>query len=183
MRLLTLATALFCVSAITPVSAEPVQVADKKPYVLLGTWSCESIAHSVGTWTFTANDDGSIHMKNFFKTESGGLGSFDESYRYDAASGHWLWSSSFANDPGFSENGTAPAWTADSDHWIFDGTVREASVPPVNSIRRPRFSKEDQRMVYTLLDNNVLRRDFEVQRKGLWVTTSASTCKRTETPA
>jgi hypothetical protein len=167
----------------TPLSAQTVQVADKKPYVLLGTWSCESIAHSVGTWTFTANDDGSIQMKNFFKTQGGQLGSFDESYRYDTAAERWLWSSSLANDPGFSQNGTASTWMPDSDRWIFDGTVSESKVPPVNSIRNPRFAKEDERMIYTLLDNNVLRRDFEIQRNGLWVTTSASTCKRAETPA
>jgi len=164
--------------ALLPVAAPGDQASDTKPYTLVGTWSCESIAHSTGLMTFTANVDGSIHMTNHFRTQTGVVGSFDETYRFDPTTAQWKWNSSFANDPGFSEDGTATVWSPDSDRWVFDGTVREEHLPEPNSIKKPRFAKEDQRMVYTLLDKDVLRREFEVRRDGYWVTTSASTCKR-----
>jgi hypothetical protein len=48
----------------------------------------------------------------------------------------------------------------------------------MESMRTPRFFKGATRMVYTLLDNDDMRRNIEVQRDGAWVTTNASACKR-----
>jgi hypothetical protein len=170
--------AIVSLIALIPVAATGAQAPDAKPYTLVGTWSCVSAARSMGTWTFTTQDDGSIHMTNLFRTRTGVRGAFDEIYRFDGTTGHWNWNSSLKDDPGFSQDGAAPVWSPDSDRWVFDGTVRNEYLPPMESMRTPHFFKGATRMVYTLLDNDDMRRNIEVQRDGAWVTTNASTCKR-----
>ena len=144
---------------------------------LLGTWSCESIAHSMGNWVFKRNGDGSLTMKNNFKTEDGLTGEFDERYRVDSTTGQWTWSSLQPSLPGFQESGKADPWTADK--WVFEGNMSLAGTS--NSINYSPTRIQDLRMIYSALGNDAFRREFEVRRDGRWVTFSASTCVRTST--
>src|SRR5476651_2580150 len=147
-----------------------------RAYTLVGTWSCESMAHSVGTMTFTQNPDGSLSMKNMFQFPNGTPAEIDETYHFDAAANVWKWSLSQPSGPEFRQDGTAPPWTAEK--WLFSGSVFQVAVPPPGSIQPPRTSKQPLRMIYTDLNATALRREFEVVRAGRWVTYSGSTCKK-----
>jgi hypothetical protein len=158
-----------------PSPAQPAQTTDRA-YGLIGTWSCESFAHSRGTMTFTRNADGSISMKNLFTTIDGRSGAFDEQYRFDPAMARWSWTAAIPGVATFEERGSAGEWTA--DEWTFDGVVRTSSPASPDSIAGPKLSSQALRMTYTDLGGAAFRRGFEVFRNGTWVPASTSTCKR-----
>jgi len=176
MRRLLFGLLILTVASLAPASAQSVQTEDRATQ-LLGTWSCESIRHSLGTWTFTRNADGSLSMKNLFRTEDGLSGEFDDVYRLDSNSGQWEWTSLQPTRPGFRESGTAAPWTADK--WIFEGQL--TLVAPEDSVNFFPTVTRRLRMVYTTLGDLAFRREFEYRREGRWVTDSASTCKRLST--
>ena len=124
--------------------------------ILLGTWSCASFAGSTGTATYVRESDGSIAMRNVFDTRNGSRGEFDETYRFDAASNRWIWSSTEAGFPEFHEEATAGPWT-DRD-WTFDGKLG----PPERPLR----------MTYKYMDDASFMKLFEVYRGGSWVNPS-----------
>lgn len=159
-----------------PAAAQtPPQNADRA-FNLVGTWSCESMAHSIGTMTFTQNPNGSLSMRNVFHFPNGTPVEIDETYHFDAAANVWNWSLSQPTGPEFRQDGTAPPWTA--EQWVFAGSTFAVAIPPNGSIEPPRTSKEDLQMVYTALGATALRREFERNRDGRWVTFSASTCTK-----
>lgn len=136
---------------------------------LVGVWKCESAAGSVGTATFTSDAPGSISMKNTYRTTAGTSGEFDETFHFDAGAGTWTWSSTLRSAPDFKESGTAGRWTADT--WIFEGTLQQSQ------------STEPVRMIYTRLGENTIRREFEAQVSGAWLTRSSSSCARSSAVA
>jgi hypothetical protein len=143
---------------------------------LVGTWSCETDAHTSATLTFVRNVDGSVSMKNVFKPVRGRSGEFAEQYRFDPRSAEWTWVSTQPGLPGWQE--TATAWPWAGDKWIFQGRLRDVSTRPSGSIGPPRTTTREIRMVYTDLGDAGFRREFEQNEVGTWVTVSASTCKR-----
>jgi hypothetical protein len=175
MRVFGMCVVLFA-AAVAPLSAQDgAPVTDRAPG-LIGTWRCESIQHSNGTWSFERNQDDSIVMKNKFRTATGLSGEFDETYRFDPRSRLWNWSSLQADRPGsLQEDGKAAPWTADA--WTFDGQKRETEMSS-GSILPARTVTQNIRMVYSSLGPDAFRRDIEVFHDGRWITTSASTCKR-----
>ena len=158
-----------------PASAQQRSAADSA-YGLIGTWACESIAHSTGTWTITRDSENQISLKNRFVTASGLQGEFDEVYTLDPASGHWAVSATDPGRPGFLETMTAGPWSGDV--WNFEGDLDEVLTPPAGAIQEPRRFDQTIRMVYTRLAPTAFRREIETLRNGQWVSTSASTCKR-----
>ncbi len=162
---LVFATLFTAAPAIALSPSAPDGTAAHRAYALIGMWSCESVAHSTGTVTFTRNDDGSIAMKNVFKTAIGTPGEFQESYNFDPAKKMWNWTSTYVTDPEITEVGTAPEWLGDT--WVFDG-----------SFNAPK-AQTPERMVYTLLGDTAFKREFEVKNNdGNWTDTSAETCTR-----
>ena len=95
-------------------------------------------------------------MRNLFRFPNGTPAEIDETYRFDAAANIWNWALPQPTGPEF----------------------RQEAVPPNGSIRPPRASKRDLRMVYTTLSATALRREFERNNNGRWVTFSGSTCKK-----
>jgi hypothetical protein len=152
------------------------QSAADAAYGLVGTWSCQSFAHSNGTWTITRDADNQISLKNHFVTEDGLQGEFDELYSVDPASGHWSVSATEPGRPGFLETMTAGPWNGDI--WNFEGNLDQTLTPPAGAIQEARHFDQAIRMVYTRLAPGVFRREMETLRNGQWVSTSASTCKR-----
>jgi hypothetical protein len=158
-----------------PATAQQLSATDPA-YGLVGTWSCESFAHSDGTWTITRNAANTISLINHFKTQGGLSGEFDEVYTLDPASGHWTVSATEPGRTGFSETMTAGPWSGDV--WNFEGTLDQTVAPPAGAIQEPRHFDQTIRMVYTRLAPTAFRREMETLRNGEWVSTSASTCKR-----
>ncbi len=171
----SLLAAIATASPIEAVHAEPIAPAVDRTDMLLGTWHCESLAGSKGTWTFTRAGDGTLSMQNTFHNGpvSGG---FREVYRFDAANEIWTWDSAEAGSPGFHETGKAQPST--SDTWTFYGKVHDLEYPATGSIEQPRVIEANVRMVYTFVDDSTFRREYDVMRDGVWSRTSGSTCKR-----
>jgi hypothetical protein len=117
-------------------------------------------------------------MKNVFRTATGLSGEWDDTYRYDAKTGHWTWTSSQANRPGsLQEKGIAPRWTGDK--WTFEGQETLTQPAAEGSVTtQPRPFVTSIRSVYTSLGPDAFRHEIETFRNGGWVTGSASTCKR-----
>ncbi len=112
MRVLAIAV-LVALAVSAPAAAQQKPVADSA-YQLVGTWSCESIAHSAGTMVVTRDTDNQISLKNRFVTAGGLQGEFDELYTLDPSSGHWAVSATDPGRPGFLETMTAGPWRATS---------------------------------------------------------------------
>ncbi len=144
---------------------------------LVGTWSCESIQHSLATETFARNAVDTITMKNTFRTATGLSGEWDETYRYDAKSGQWRWTSTQAGRPELQETGSGPRWTGDK--WTIEGQMILSQPSAEGSVTtQPRPFVTSIRSVYTSLGADAFRHDIERFQNGMWVTGSASTCKR-----
>src|ERR1700676_3317896 len=137
---------------------------------LIGTWSCETDTHTSATLTFVRNVDGSISMKNVFKSVSGFTGEFDEQYRLDPRSAEWTWVSTQPDRPGWQE--TATAWRWAGDKWVFQGRLRDVSTPPSGSVRPRPTTTREIRLVYTDLGDAGFRREFAQNEIGTWVTTN-----------
>ena len=174
MRVLAIGLMLAFVG-LSPATAQQA-VPNDAAFELVGTWSCESFAHSNGTWLITRDADNKIDLTNHFTTEGGLKGEFDEIYSLDPASEHWTVSATHPGRPGFQETMTAGPWSGDV--WNFEGKLDQTLAPPDGSIQEPRHFEQTIRMVYTRLAPSAFRREMEILRDGRWVSTSASTCKR-----
>jgi hypothetical protein len=163
------------VSPIAAVNAQTIAPAVDPAALLVGTWRCESLAGSHGTWTFTRGDDGTLSMHNTF--HNGQMsGGFDEVYHFDTAHDVWTWESTEAGSPGFHERATAGP--SNLGVWTFYGTLRDLEYPALGSIAQPRLIQANVRMTYTFVDDSTFRREFDVLRDGAWSITNGSTCKR-----
>jgi hypothetical protein len=157
----------------TPALAQTPQTSDRA-YHLVGKWSCEDINHTLNDWTIVRRPDGSLTLRNVYHPIGGGVGRFDETYRFDAKIGRWTWHSHDGSS--FAESGTAGRWI--SRTWTFEGVADALARSRKSSalIRR----KIPVRMVYTDLGNDALQREFLLKqpRDGSWASTSLGTCKR-----
>lgn len=122
---------------------------------LIGTWTCESGAGSVGTKVYKQQSDGTIAARNEYRVPGDRWFQDTETYAYSPASGiwrmttpgNWLW-------PSFS--GTASRW--DGTKWEFNG--------------------RNQRLVFTQLSEKAYRSDWKRLDRGYWVVTSTTVCDR-----
>lgn len=145
----------------------PLLVAASSPeraYWLVGTWSCESLAHTKTHMAFTREQDG-MSMQNRYRTADGVSGEYDETYKYDSQASRWTWETTESSS-GSKEEGTAGPWL--TGKWTFDGTRRYENVPA-----------QHIQMIYSRIDNASFRREFGISHAGAWMTTSSSVCKRT----
>ena len=113
--------------------------------------------------TLKREGDGSISMRNAYRTAGGLEGEFRETYRFDPETNLWTWSTVDSVTQS-TETGTAPPWTGKT--WTFDG------------VRRGGAKSESIQMVYTRIADDSFRRTFLSDRRGTWETTSSSICNR-----
>lgn len=144
-----------------------------RAYDLVGTWSCETQQGSIGTHVYTRNPDGSMALRNDFRTTSGRHIVVEETFRFDAGSGKWTVTT--APDAWFgAENVSAPPWTG--KEWALEGTQNtEHAASPLVARTTGRI-----RIVYSFPQAGKMERLFQLPgvSGATWETYSDETCAR-----
>jgi len=180
LRLPPVFVAPFAIAVVALASAAAAQQPENndRAYWLIGQWSCESLGHSHGTWTFSRTDSG-ISLQQSFKTPDNLSGQIAEDYHFEPRAKRWVWTST-QNGPGSLAVARATPWTG--EQWIFEGTNSKTPLPAPGSDVPPQTNVRALRMVFTALGDGAFRRDFERIENGTWVTSNLSTCKRLISP-
>lgn len=146
-------------AAPTPAAPNASSAPADRAFSLAGdTWQCETEKNSNLATTFSQSRS-ALDARTVLLPQDPRLPTIPEHYTFDDSSGKW---SAVVADGAFT--GSAGTWS--SDVWTFLGST---------VVGRYRFPGK---MVFTYLDDNAFRRDFELESKGSWQIYSVETCSR-----
>ncbi len=155
LALLLLASAATATTATPNASSAP---ADRAFSLAGDTWQCETEKNSNLATTFSQSPN-ALDARTVLLPQDPHLPTIAERYTFDESSGKW---SAVVADGAFT--GSAGVWSGDV--WTFLGST---------IVGRYRFPGK---MIFTYLDDNAFRRDFELESKGSWQIYSVETCSR-----